>query len=98
MSPSIPTEPAAMHKTNDTTSGKEEPKRRPRLNLGSALGEGKERKKGKSVFGILLGTLNKAKSEDRERGASEAVSLSSLVSQNRTLTISAFVGQKASFN
>jgi hypothetical protein len=33
------------------------------------------RKKGKSMFGILVGTLNKAKIEDKERSASEAVCL-----------------------
>jgi len=49
-------------------------KKRPRLDLGAAPGEGRERKRGKSMFGILLGTLNKAKIEDKERNASDAVS------------------------
>ena len=44
-------------------------KKRPRLDLEVA----RERKRGKSMFGILLGTLNKAKIEDKERNASEAV-------------------------
>ena len=48
-------------------------RRRPRLNLGGALGGG-DRKRGKSMFGLVLGTLNKAKIEDKERNASEAVS------------------------
>jgi hypothetical protein len=30
------------------------------------------------MFGIVLGTLNKAKVEDKERNASEAVSIDSL--------------------
>lgn len=45
------------------------PKRRPKLDL-NATGE---RKRGKSMFGLVLGTLNKAKVEDKERNASEAV-------------------------
>ena len=50
-------------------------KRRPKLDL-NALGAGLgERKRGKSMFGVLLNTLNKAKAEDKERSASEAVSL-----------------------
>lgn len=44
-------------------------KKRPRLDLT----EPRERKRGKSIFGIVLGTLNKAKIEDKERNASEAV-------------------------
>ena len=54
-----PTEPAAMSN-----------KKRPRLDL--ALNP-RERKRGKTMFGIVLGTLNKAKNEDKERNASEAV-------------------------
>jgi len=46
------------------------PKRRPRLDLTA-----EPRKRGaKSMFGIVLGTLNKAKVEDKQRNASEAVS------------------------
>jgi hypothetical protein len=47
-----------------------ENKKRPRFDFGA----GRERKRGKSMFGILVGTLNKAKIEDKERNASEAVS------------------------
>ena len=47
-----------------------ENKKRPRLDFGA----GRERKRGKSMFGILVGTLNKAKIEDKQRNASEAVS------------------------
>jgi len=43
-------------------------RKRPRIDLGVT-----ERKRGKSMFGIVLGTLNKAKIEDKERNASEAV-------------------------
>lgn len=49
-------------------------KKRPRLDLTDATGDNnRDRKRGKSMFGILLGTLNKAKIEDKERNASEAV-------------------------
>lgn len=56
-----PTGPAAMSTAN---------KKRPRLDLAV---DSRERKRGKSIFGLLLGTLNKAKNEDKERSASEAV-------------------------
>ena len=61
-----PTEPAAMAAGN---------KKRPRLDLDALTGGARERKRGKSMFGILVGTLNKAKIEDKERNASEAVCL-----------------------
>jgi hypothetical protein len=48
-------------------------KKRPRLDLTNATGDNRDRKRGKSMFGILLGTLNRAKIEDKERSASEAV-------------------------
>jgi len=41
---------------------------RPRLNLSS----GPSRRGGKSMFGLVLGTLNKAKIEEKQRDASEA--------------------------
>jgi hypothetical protein len=45
---------------------------RPKLDL-SALGGGAgERKKGRSLLGLLVGTLNKAQAEDRARAASGA--------------------------
>lgn len=50
-------------------------KKRPRLDLNAAVEGNRERKRGKSMFGILVGTLNKAKIEDKERNASEAVSM-----------------------
>jgi hypothetical protein len=55
--------------TTATTTATTE-RKRPRLDLGSL---GTERKRGKSMFGLVLGTLNKAKIEDKERNASEAV-------------------------
>lgn len=47
-------------------------RKRPKLDLSAATNP-RERKRGKSMFGILLGTLNKAKIEDKERNASDAV-------------------------
>ena len=48
-------------------------KKRPRLDLTI---ENRERKRGKSMFGLLVGTLNKAKTEDEARNASDAVRIS----------------------
>lgn len=62
--PKSPTEP---------TQSAGENRKRPRLDFSAAMG-GRERKRGKSMFGLLVGTLNKAKIEDKERNASEAVS------------------------
>jgi hypothetical protein len=74
-----PTGPAAM--SFSAAGGTASPKKRPRLDLtGSGLANatsrasGGERRKGKSIFGMVIGTLNKAKIEDKERMASEAVS------------------------
>jgi len=45
-------------------------RKRPRLDLAS---EPRERKRGKTMFGLLVGTLNKAKTEDKARSATDAV-------------------------
>ncbi|KAG5640832.1 hypothetical protein DXG03_006885 [Asterophora parasitica] len=63
-----PTEPAAAGT-----------RKRPRLDLGGSAG--RERKRGKSMFGLLVGTLNKAKIEDKERNASEAAKKRQLIEQ-----------------
>ena len=52
-------------------------RKRPRLDLTS---EPRERKRGKTMFGLLVGTLNKAKTEDKERSATNAVRPSPLAS------------------
>lgn len=57
------------------------PRKRPRLDFNQAAGE---RKRGKTVFGILVGTLNKAKIEDKERNASDAVRISHTSCQTQT--------------
>ncbi|KAG6331443.1 hypothetical protein ID866_7649 [Astraeus odoratus] len=64
-----PTAPAAMSTVN---------KRRPKIDLTVLTGE---RKRGKSMFGIVLGTLNKAKLEDKERNASDAAKKRQLLEQ-----------------
>jgi len=56
-------------------------KKRPRLDLDAIAGGARERKRGKSMFGILVGTLNKAKIEDKERNASEAAKKRQLIEQ-----------------
>jgi len=56
-------------------------KKRPRLDLTDATGDNRNRKRGKSMFGILLGTLNRAKIEDKERSASEAAKKRHLIEQ-----------------
>lgn len=55
-------------------------RQRPKLNLSgltdtaaSRKGLTGERRKGKSIFGVVLGTLNRAKIEDKQRMSSEAV-------------------------
>ncbi|KAF8328245.1 uncharacterized protein EI90DRAFT_2974750 [Cantharellus anzutake] len=61
--------------SNDPSKKLAASRSRPRLDL-SALtnvpSRTGERRKGKSIFGQVLGTLNKAKLEDKERSASEA--------------------------
>ncbi|THH12704.1 hypothetical protein EW146_g7449 [Bondarzewia mesenterica] len=64
-----PTAPAAM------ATGT---KKRPRLDLNV---EHRERKRGKSMFGLVLGTLNKAKNEGIQRNSSEAGKKRQLIEQ-----------------
>lgn len=47
-------------------------KKRPRIDMAI---EPRERKRGKTMFGLVLGTLNRARNEDKERNASDAVRL-----------------------
>ncbi|KAF9558119.1 hypothetical protein CPC08DRAFT_764143 [Agrocybe pediades] len=70
--PKSPTGP--VQAANDT-------KKRPRLNLDASAAGGRERRKGRSMFGVLVGTLNKAKIEDKERNASEAAKKRQLIEQ-----------------
>lgn len=58
-----------------------ETRKRPRLDLSTAPDGTRERKRGKSMFGLVLGTLNKAKIEDKERNASEAAKKRQLIDQ-----------------
>ena len=56
--------------SNESAAGAGTTKKRPRLVMES---DPRERKRGKSMFGRVLGTLNKAKNEDRARNESDAV-------------------------
>lgn len=56
--------------TSAPSHGGPGPRKRPKLDLTMGLGE---RKRGKTMFGLLVGTLNRAKIEDKERNASDAV-------------------------
>ncbi|KAI8968830.1 hypothetical protein BD414DRAFT_503674 [Trametes punicea] len=53
-------------------------KKRPRIDMAV---EPRERKRGKTMFGLVLGTLTKAKNEDQERSASEAAKKRQLIEQ-----------------
>ncbi|KAI0782938.1 hypothetical protein C8Q75DRAFT_737264 [Abortiporus biennis] len=53
-------------------------RKRPRIDLTT---EPRERKRGKTMFGLLVGTLNKAASEDKERNASDAAKKRQLIEQ-----------------
>jgi hypothetical protein len=66
-----------------TTAAAVATKKRPRLDLTI---EPRERKRGKSMFGLLVGTLNKAKTEDETRNASEAVRKSIYIHNYTVLT------------
>ena len=52
------------------------PRKRPRIDMAT---EPRERKRGKTMFGLVLGTLKRAKTEDKERNASDAVCASTPV-------------------
>ncbi|KAL0572457.1 hypothetical protein V5O48_009497 [Marasmius crinis-equi] len=65
--------------TSTSATNTDTTRKRPRLEL-TAEG-GRERKRGKSMFGLVVGTLNKAKIEDKERNASEAAKKRQLLEQ-----------------
>lgn len=65
--------PAAVVAAPPTPAAPASARKRPKLDLGAIGGApGKERKRG-GMLGLLVGTLNKAKIEDKERNASDAV-------------------------
>ncbi|KAJ3520446.1 hypothetical protein NMY22_g12754 [Coprinellus aureogranulatus] len=65
--------------SGDAPAQSEPTRKRPRLNLGALTGG--DRKRGKSMLGLVVGTLNKAKVEDKERNASEAAKKRQLIEQ-----------------
>lgn len=78
MEPSTaPTDPPA-------TAAAPATRKRPRLDLTS---EPRERKRGKTMFGLLVGTLNKARTEDKQRSATDAVRSSLSLSPFSTIWI-----------
>ena len=66
----VPMETSAEPITTPAPAAAPATRKRPRLDLTS---EPRERKRGKTMFGLLVGTLNKAKTEDKERNATDAV-------------------------
>ena len=67
-----PDTPAPAAGAADTEETKAGTKKRPRIDM---TVEPRERKRGKTMFGLVLGTLARAKNEDKERNASDAVRL-----------------------
>ncbi|EIW53898.1 uncharacterized protein TRAVEDRAFT_131947 [Trametes versicolor FP-101664 SS1] len=53
-------------------------KKRPRIDMAV---EPRERKRGKTMFGLVLGTLKRAQNEDKERNASDAAKKRQLIEQ-----------------
>jgi len=69
LSPSVePRSEAPVERASTPPPTAQPPRKRPRLDLNA-----EPRKRGKTMFGILVGTLNKAKNEDMQRNKSEAV-------------------------
>lgn len=62
--------PTSTSEPNAGAGEENKTKKRPRIDMAV---EPRERKRGKTMFGLVLGTLAKAKNEDKERNASEAV-------------------------
>ena len=67
-----PDTPAPAAGAADAEETKAGTKKRPRIDM---TVEPRERKRGKTMFGLVLGTLARAKNEDKERNASDAVRL-----------------------
>ena len=64
--------PTSTSEPNAGAGEENKTKKRPRIDMAV---EPRERKRGKTMFGLVLGTLAKAKNEDKERNASDAVRL-----------------------
>lgn len=56
-------------------------KKRPRFNFGALGGAGGDRKRGRGMLGLVVGTLTKAKNEDKERMASDAAKKRHMIEQ-----------------
>jgi len=84
---SVAASPSASTIALPMDSGPAKPPIRPKIDLtterGKVLSAGKEPRKraGRTMFGVVLGTLNKAKSEDKARAASDAAKKRALIDQ-----------------
>ncbi|EKM53537.1 uncharacterized protein PHACADRAFT_259966 [Phanerochaete carnosa HHB-10118-sp] len=76
--PNTESQDAQMQDAASPRSAAAEARKRPRLDLTT---DARERKRGKTMFGLVLGTLNKAKNEDRERQNSEAAKKRQMIEQ-----------------
>jgi len=74
----VPMEPSTEPTDPAATAGAPATRKRPRLDLTS---EPRERKRGKTMFGLLVGTLNKAKTEDKQRSATDAAKKRQMIEQ-----------------
>lgn len=94
-SSSTPTGPKSQSTTH-------EPRKRPKLDLSALMGAGpgaeRKRKAGKSMFGVIVGTLTKAKIEDKERSATEAVSSCYITIVSDSCFLDRVIGEKTEFN
>ena len=77
--------PASASEPTDAVEGKT--KKRPRIDMAV---EPRERKRGKTMFGLVLGMLKEAKNEDKERNASDAVRHSQKSPISASLTVNCF--------
>lgn len=64
----------------ESTDQVQKGRKRPRIEM-AADPASQQRKRGKSMFGLLVGTLTKAKNEDKERNSSEAAKKRQLIEQ-----------------
>ncbi|CCM06039.1 uncharacterized protein FIBRA_08285 [Fibroporia radiculosa] len=75
------TEPADTDAQNaaDVDESLQKGRKRPRIEMG--IESSQQRKRGKSMFGLVVGTLTRAKNEDKERNSSEAAKKRQLIEQ-----------------
>ncbi|KAI0800452.1 hypothetical protein C8Q74DRAFT_1236652 [Fomes fomentarius] len=77
-SPPAPASESGANAGGIGAGGEGTTKKRPRIDMAV---EPRERKRGKTMFGLVLGTLNRARNEDKERNASDAAKKRQLIEQ-----------------